>query len=275
MTVGKEIGKELAGRLDELHVEGFGLDLNRPFQFVLVHGAMDRASSMRRLARELKGNEVLLYDRRGYAGSLIKTPVTTPLQVSAEEQVADIVSLCERKPSIVFGHSMGGTYSLIYAALGHANLKGLVLYETPLPSEPWWPSWFAEASESNLDFEPSYFHRRAEAFMISMIGEQNWHRLPPSTKQARRQEGYPMIAEMTQLQTNQGAVPYDSIAVPVLAAVGQFAADRHKAAQHYLAHNLPSDVILASVRGATHGAHISAAPALAELCLELARVTQN
>lgn len=268
------IGKELPGRLGDLHVEGFGLDLKRPFQFVLVHGAMDRASSMRRLARRLDGNEVLLYDRRGYAGSLTKTPVTSAQQVSAEEQVADIASLCERKPSIVFGHSMGGTYSLIYAALGHTNLRGLVLYETPLPSEPWWPSWFAQASERGLDFEPSYFHKRAEAFMVSMIGEQKWSRLPLSTKQARRQEGYPMIAEMTHLQTSQCAIPYGSIAVPVLAAVGQFAADRHKVAQSYLASNLQGSVILASVRGATHGAHISAAPALAELCLELARVAR-
>jgi pimeloyl-ACP methyl ester carboxylesterase len=38
-------------------------------QIVLVHGAIDRAAGMIRIARRLKQHEVIRYDRRGYGRS--------------------------------------------------------------------------------------------------------------------------------------------------------------------------------------------------------------
>ncbi|SHE38831.1 Pimeloyl-ACP methyl ester carboxylesterase [Ferrithrix thermotolerans DSM 19514] len=267
--MGTVISSRLPGVLSRrtqsrLSVEIFHADSERELQFLLVHGAMDRKSSMRRLALKLAPSRVITYDRRGYDESLALHPLQDISELSPEEQVADIWGLCEGRPTIVFGHSMGGTLALHYASQIPPDLKGLVTYESPLPSEDWWPIWIAKESELEAAIDPKQAADRAERFMISVLGEKRWRRLPREFQQRRRAEGVTLVAEMAYLASKDYQIPYENIEVPLFSLVGQDASERHQAAQIHLCEYV-RDTRCAQVIGAGHGAHIANPTAIAEI----------
>ena len=79
---------------------------------VLVHGSLDRSSAFLRSTRLLDDLTVVRYDRRGYGKSLDAGTCTT-----FAEQVADLASVVDGQPSVLFGHSVGGMIAPLVAGL--------------------------------------------------------------------------------------------------------------------------------------------------------------
>lgn len=228
---------------------------------VLVHGTMDRASSFGRMGRLLAHRRVLRYDRRGYARSL---PLGPPR--SFDDQIADLVDVIGGEPAVVFGHSYGGTVALATAARHPELISGVVAYECPLPWMDWWPPDSAGARAAGESDDPA---DAAERFMIRMIGERRWRRLPPSTRQARRSEGPTLVAELRHLR-GPNAAPFDlaEVRVPVVAACGEKGAEHHRHAMRAVAERVDG-ALYVEVEGSGHGVHLTHPAAAAGLIDEL------
>lgn len=236
--------------------------------FVLVHGAMDRSTSMGKLARLLRPYPVVSYDRRGYAGSLVKSPPSGVGDLLATRHVSDLADLISRRPTVVFGHSLGGTIALLTAAkIKPDNLISVIVFESPLPAKPWWPSWLAKRNELLKTLETEHYKKRGETFMRRMIGDSNWERLPPSTRSARIDEGYTLVTEGASFASFESNFDLSEINVPVVSAIGEHASYRHRLGQKYIADNVRS-VTTCCIAGSGHGAHLTHPRALAELCLD-------
>jgi pimeloyl-ACP methyl ester carboxylesterase len=232
---------------------------------VLVHGAMDRATSFTRLMAKLPEWAILAYDRRGYAGSSRAGP-----PISFDQQVDDLASVLEQRagdrPTVAFGHSFGGDVVLAaLAAAGSqpggpfARIGAAVVWEPPQPWQPWWPEGGASrGGGSELGPED-----RAEWFMRRMVGDHIWERLPSSTRAQRRTEGPTLNAEMRSLA---GIVAFDPacIRVPVIVGRGGRSRAHQRRGVEELVPALPTGE-LAEITDAGHGAHLSHPAEVAEL----------
>ncbi len=228
---------------------------------VLVHGTMDRSSSFGRVQRALQGFRVVRYDRRGYGRSLDAGPPT-----SMDEQVADLLDIIGDEPSLVAGHSYGGTVALATAQRSPELVLGVVAYEAPMQWLEWWPTDSAGAAAVAAAADPA---DAAERFMRRMIGDRRWERLPPSTRAARRAEGATLIAEMAQARP-PSAPAFDPtrISQAVIAAHGTEGAPHHARSAEALAAAVPSGELVV-VEGAGHGIHLSHPEAFADLVRRL------
>jgi pimeloyl-ACP methyl ester carboxylesterase len=210
---------------------------------VVIHGSMDRSAGLLKLSLRLDTDvRVLRYDRRGYGRS---TPHDGPFGMDA--QVADVVTLLDGEPAVVFGHSYGGNVALALATRHPELVRAVGVYEAPLSWLDWWPGTTAGANALATRGDPA---EAAERFMRRLIGDQRWARLPPRTRAARRAEGIAMVGELTDLR--QGP-PWDAsaITVPTLAVHGTDGAPHHTAATRYLGQVLP-DCRVVEIPGARH-----------------------
>ena len=98
---------------------------------VVVHGAMDRSTSFGRVARHLDDLEVVRYDRRGYGRSIEVGPG------DLDDDVADLLTVLDGRPSVVFGHSIGGVVAVVAAARRPDLVRSVLAYEAPAPWAPW------------------------------------------------------------------------------------------------------------------------------------------
>lgn len=221
-------------------------------QIVVVHGAMDRSVSFGRMARHLNGRHLVRYDRRGYARSC-EVGVG-----SMDDHVADLVGVIGDEPAVVLGHSIGGVISLAAAATTEAPVIGIVAYEPPMPWLSWWPRPATDAPAKPQD--PA---DEAEEFMVKMVGEKMWLRLPRSVRQARRAEGEALRADIAAVSAG---APFDprAIEVPVLAVAGSESSWFHARAVRELADEVPRGD-RAVLEGASHGGHLSHPTDLARL----------
>ena len=233
---------------------------------VLVHGAMDRASSMLRVRRVLEGEcRVLRYDRRGYARSLELGPA-----VSLDQQVDDLAALVGSRVAVVAGHSLGGVICLALAERSPEQVGAVVAYEAPMMWESWWPAGTAGATalattagrRDGGDGDPG---DAAEAFMRRMLGDARWARLPAHVRAERRAEGPTLLAELRTVHQPAPA-PYrpERLTVPVVAAYGSETQPQHRRAAEELARRAPHGV-LDRIDGAGHGAHLTHPQAFAGL----------
>ncbi len=197
---------------------------------VVIHGSMDRSAGMLKISRRLDTEFcVLRYDRRGYGRS---HPHGGPFAMG--EQVADLVAVLAGRRAVLIGHSYGGNVALA-AADHHPHLvAGVVVYETPLSWEPWWPGSTAGAAAVAAAGQPEV---AAERFMRRIIGNQRWEALPEGTKQTRRAEGVAMVAELADLRQHR---PWDpaNITCPVVTSFGTLGAAHHRQGMEHLAAQL-------------------------------------
>jgi pimeloyl-ACP methyl ester carboxylesterase len=175
---------------------------------------------MLRLSRRLDQDyRVLRYDRRGYGRS---NPHSGPFTMGG--QVADLVHVLAGRRAVVVGHSYGGNVALAAAELHPDLVAGVVIYETPLSWEAWWPGTTAGASAIKAAGQPE---EAAEAFMRRLIGAERWEALPERTRATRRAEGPALVDELADLREHR---PWhaDRIHVPVVVGYGSRGAAHHQ-----------------------------------------------
>lgn len=232
---------------------------------VLVHGTMDRSTSFGRVVRALDDLHVVRYDRRGYGRSLDLGPAS-----GFDQQIDDLVDVLGGVPAVVVGHSYGGTVALGAAVREPDLVRGLVVYECPLPWMPWWPRRSAGASAVADAADPA---DAAENFMRRMLGDDRWMRLPPSTRAARRAEGPTLVAEMGHLRPPNGpAFELADVKCPVVAANGTAGAAHHARSVAAIAEEV-ADGTHVVVEGAGHGVHLTHPEVLAGLVRDLVERT--
>ena len=175
---------------------------------------------MLKLSRQLDSDyRVLRYDRRGYGRSF---PHPGPFVMGA--QVDDLVGLLAGRKAVLVGHSYGGNVALAAAEQHPDLICGVVVYESPLSWEPWWPGTTAG---SIAVADPGTAGNAAEQFMRRILGDQRWDALPERSRQARRAEGAAMVGELADLRRNQ---PWTAanIDAPVVVAFGSRGAEHHR-----------------------------------------------
>ncbi len=229
---------------------------------VLVHGAMDRATSFTRLMAKLPDWTVLAYDRRGYAHSAHLGPPE-----SFSDQVSDLLAVLDGHPAVAFGHSLGGDIVLATEARHPGSISAAVVWEPP---QPWMPFWPADSTTrgAGADLEPE---DRAEWFMRRMVGDRIWERLPSATRRQRRAEGHTLNAELASLA---GEPVFDParIRIPVLVGRGGRSRVHQRRGARELAASLP-DAELVEIAESDHGAHLSHPGEVADLIRRVAGVT--
>jgi len=226
---------------------------------LVVHGAMDRSSSFRPLARLLAPYEVLLYDRSGYARS------TESGAKSFEGHLEDLARLLEERPALVFGHSLGGTYALALGATRPEGLLGIATFESPLPGPEWWdPAWGLDSTTAARGLAaPDEARRVAETFLVRMIGRATFDGLPAPTQELRRREGAAFVRELGELATGAVAIDLAAITAPSSHGISSRPSEPHARVLATLAQTLHGRYYC--VLGTKHGAHLQRPEALAEV----------
>lgn len=228
-------------------------------QLVLIHGAMDRHNSFRRVNRRLNG-PATLYDRRGYGRSVDVTPPAKDL----ERHVADLLDIIDGRPSVVVGHSIGGLIALTAAAHFPEHIVSVAAFEPPTAWKPWWPDDLRVLSgDSPAD--------TVERFFRKMVGDHSWEHLRERIRNELLLEG---PALQVDLEAGRHAAPFhfSDIDVPTLLGYGSLSSEHHIRATEELFDEIPTST-LSIVEGAPHGAHRShpgAFAAFVESALSLA-----
>ena len=233
---------------------------------VLIHGAMDRMRSFSRMARYLTefGFDCVTYDRRGYEDSVLAEPFSSLSPPNIDDHVDDLAQIIGQQPAIVFGHSLGGTIALLLAEQNRAPISALVTFESPLPWMDFWPKFGAYAIEPGTQITDQYARDFAKQFMVRMIGEKRWERLPLSTRNRRLDEGVILVAEMASASTPRLVPDPKKIQVPTIVARGQNAPNRHILALDYLKTSIPVAIGVV-VDDTDHGIHLTNPKAAASL----------
>lgn len=214
---------------------------------VLIHGSLDRSAGLLKLSRRLDDRfRVSRYDRRGYGRSRPHDgPFSMPHQVDDLLGVLDAVDGGGR--ALLVGHSYGGNVGLATAERHPDLVAGVVIYESPMSWEPWWPGNSAGGDALRWQDDPE---EAAEQFMRRLIGDERWNRLPTATRVARRAEGRAMVGELDDLRASPPWAA-ERIRTPVLVLRGEFARDHHRRGSQEIAERLPAARAV-TVPGAHH-----------------------
>lgn len=209
---------------------------------------MDREGGFARLVKHLRPHgEVVTYDRRGYARSV---SATGDLDVDAH--IDDLRTVLDDRPSIVIGHSFGGTVALALSVRHPALVRGLVVYESPMSWEPWW----SRDGGGSAAVEATTPEDAAEAFMRRFVGDERWDRLPQRTKDARRAEGRALRAETMSLRSG---CPWagSRIGRPLMSGAGGRSRDDFRRSARIVAESSVDGrmVVLAEAHHNAHSAH--------------------
>ena len=215
---------------------------------VLVHGAMDRRASFRRIERALPTATVVSYDRRGYGDSMNVAP-----SGDLDDHVTDLEAVVGGSATVLFGHSLGGALVLTLAGRRPDLVPAAAVFEPPFPWLSWWPesNTLRTAAESG----PA---AAAESFLRRFLGERIWGRLPEAHRAERRLEGPALLADMKALR---GAPPFAvaSLTGPLVIGQGEHSLAMYGRGIAEFCGLLPPGARYESVvvPGARHGAHLS------------------
>ncbi len=217
-------------------------------RIVFVHGSMDRGAAFARTAGLLRDFSTLRYDRRGYGRS---QPLgATDIAGHAE----DLVSLLEREPAVLVGHSLGGLVAMRVAGEHPELVRAVACFEMPMPWHDQWPRQSAGgvAVGGGGPVDPG---EAVERFLRRMIGDARWEALSPNLQAERRAEGPALLADLRAARA--GGAPYDLSVVraPVLSGRGTRSEPHHRFAAEELARQVGREIVV--IEGAGHGAHLS------------------
>jgi pimeloyl-ACP methyl ester carboxylesterase len=220
---------------------------------VLVHGAMDRARSLRRIVQQLGDLHVIVYDRSGYGDSLAAGPPS-----GLEEHTADLLAVIGDRRATVVAHSFGSHIAVLAAIAEPDRVASVGLWEPPVP---WMEFWPAKARQSVAAIasapDPGEVGERG---VKAMLGADAWDRLPEETRAQRRAEGVAFVVDMA----SEVEPPYDwaDLRVPCLIGYGEKTWPYTLEASQRLAAIVGCPTFM--VEGAAHTAHVSHAEGFAE-----------
>ncbi len=237
-------------------------------RILMVHGTMDRSTSFKRAARHLTEYEVNSYDRRGYATSPFQDENGKSQKVSWQIHLHDLTEIVREKPTVIFGHSYGGTLALLAAERQTENLLGIVTFESPLSWFRNWSTWSQHLVDPSEEIDPEWSMQQVRRFMIFQIGEENWNKLPPATKRQRESEGITMVSEMSSMAKLSPVLDPAKIVIPAIVSRSENAPERHLNGANYLTENMPNSK-LKIVTNTTHGVHLQRPEKVAEMIREL------
>ena len=237
-------------------------------RIVFVHGAMDRSTSFAKVRARLSAYETVAYDRRGYARSLDAGPAR-----SFSGHLDDLEAVVDGRPSVLVGHSYGGNLVLALAERRPEVVLATVVFEPPMPWEPWWPD--ARGGGSTIAVAAVHGpEAAADSFMRRIVGDAVWERLGERTRSERRAEGTALLVDLGDLRA---ARPYDPAAVasPVVVGGGTRSdPHRRRASIETLLTLAQVRPVIVMIPAAGHGAHASHPDdftALVERAVALAR----
>jgi len=232
---------------------------------------MDRQAAFARMSRLLAQSfHVVTYDRRGYGKSSHQRG-----PFSVEEQINDLSDVIQQttqgEPLILIGHSFGGVVALSYAQRFPDAIAGLVIYESPMSWESWWPKDSGGSAAVAVADDPEL---AAETFMRRFIGHRRWESLPESTKVQRRSEGEALVGELGDIRRVK---PWNIELVrgPLMAGYGSLSKPHLQASAELLG-NLP-DCRSVKIEGAHHNAHSGSPDEFVELLVQplIQRIVQG
>jgi pimeloyl-ACP methyl ester carboxylesterase len=156
---------------------------------VLVHGAMDRSRSLRRVVERLPDLHVVAYDRRGYGDSV---PAGPPSGLA--QHVADLLEVLAGRRATVVAHSFGCHIGVL-ASIAHPEVvAALGLWEPPVPWMDFWPERSKRVVAGIVAAgDPGAV---AEAGAKSMLGDEGWARLSEEARAQRRAEGPALVTDI-------------------------------------------------------------------------------
>jgi pimeloyl-ACP methyl ester carboxylesterase len=211
---------------------------------VLVHGAMDRSRSFRRVVDHLSDVRVVTYDRRGYGDSVDAEPAK-----GLQDHTTDLLEVIGTRCATVVAHS-AASHIAVLAAIEHPDrIANVALWE---PVAPWMDFWPEKARESVAKIAAAPDPRDvAERGVIAMAGEQAWSHLSESARQLRRAEGVAFVLDMVTGMTQ----PYDWEDLHVPCIIGFGASWPHVKTSPQLAETLACPTFV--IEGASHVAHLT------------------
>jgi pimeloyl-ACP methyl ester carboxylesterase len=228
----------------ELGVTEHNLELTEEPLVVLVHGALDRSHSFRRVVPQLSDLRVITYDRRGYGRSIEAT-----LASGLADQSADLLEVIGDRRATVVTHSAASHIGVLAAIADPGRIASLALWE---PAAPWMDFWPERARESVARIasasDPAAV---AERGMKAMFGKEAWNRLSETTRQQHRAEGPAFVLDMAAgLEA-----PYDWADLRVPYIIGYGASWPHAETSPQLAKALSCPTFV--IDQAPHAAHLS------------------
>lgn len=207
---------------------------------------MDRQGGFARLTKHLRDDgEVVTYDRRGYGRS---RAVGGPFEIA--DHVDDLMTVIDRIPTILVGHSLGGVVALAAAGRRPDLVRGVVVFEVPMSWEPWWPTDSGGSVAASMSDRPE---DAAEAFMRRVVGSQRWDRLPERTRVERRSEGVALVGEMTSIRRGRPWNPAE-IVCPVVSGHGRGSRPQFERSAHTIGETV-GEAIVVAMSDARHNAH--------------------
>ena len=215
-------------------------------EIVLVHGAMDRAKSFRRVVERLADLPVVDYDRRGYGESFPGAP-----PASLEQHVDDLLDVMGDRPATVVAHSFGCVVVVSAAISQPDRFQSLGLWEPQVPWMEFWPGPVRRGLEA-MAAEPDT-DALAERVYASMVGEEAWQRLPEELKVRRRAEGVAFQSDVISGLTEP--FRWEDLKVRRLFGVGLQTWPFAREAATTLAESLGADLF--TIADAGHTAHVS------------------
>ncbi len=224
---------------------------------VMVHGALDRGESFRRVMRRLPDLTVVTYDRRGYQESRAAGVVGLDGHIADLSAILAEVRSGGASPVVAVGHSVGGDVVLGAALADPRACDAVGAFEPPMPwlgfRRPQPEGTAGQVAQVPVRDDPG---GEAERFFRRMVSPSAWERLNEAGRQSRRADGPALLADFRSLR---GDPPFDvlALAVPALFGVGGPAsAPHHRATVAWLGTHVPGAAVY-EIDGAHHGAHLS------------------
>jgi pimeloyl-ACP methyl ester carboxylesterase len=226
---------------------------------VLVHGAMDRSGSFRRVVEHLGDHRVVTYDRRGYGDAVEAEPAS-----GLQDHTADLLDVIGNRRVTVVAHSVAGHIALLAAISDPDRVASIGLWE---PAAPWMDFWPEKARRSVARIAAaSDTGDVAERGVIAMAGEGAWNRLSEEARRQRRAEGAAFVLDMVSGMT----APYDWADVRVPCLIGHGSSWPHVETSPHVARTLACPTF--TIEGASHVAHLTHPAEFAEFVRRAAAV---
>jgi pimeloyl-ACP methyl ester carboxylesterase len=211
---------------------------------VLVHGAMDRSRSFRRVVEHLTDLRVVTYDRRGYGDSVGARPAS-----GLEDHATDLLEVIGNRRATVIAHSAASHIAVLAAIEEPNRIAGIALWE---PAAPWMDFWPEKARQSVARIaSASDPGAVAERGVIAMVGEEAWNRLSEAAREQRRAEGAAFVLDMA----SGIDAPYDWEDLHVPCIIGYGASWPHFETSPQLARAISCPTF--TIERASHTAHLS------------------